>query len=84
MWTTTIKIPVSSKVTQDEEGYPTTVTQYREIPANIRSAQRGDQILAERYGFRADAVAEVLERNLYGLQRTGHSSSIPRPETHMS
>lgn len=67
MWTTTIKIPVSSKVTQDEEGYPTTVTQYREIPANIRSAQRGDQILAERYGFRADAVAEVLERNLYGL-----------------
>ena len=69
MWTSVIKIPVSSKTTQDAEGYPTTITQYREIPASIQSAQRGDQILGEQRGYSADAVVVVLERNLYGLPR---------------
>lgn len=67
MWTTTIKIPESSTVTQDAEGYPTTVTKYREIPASIQSAQRGDQILAEQRGYSADVVAVVMARNLQGL-----------------
>jgi hypothetical protein len=67
MWTHVIKIPVSSVVTQDAEGYPTTVTQYREIPASLQSAQRGDQILAEQKGYSADVVAVVMARNLYGL-----------------
>lgn len=67
MWTSIIKIPVSSEVTQDAEGYPTTVTQYRVIPANIQSAQRGDQILAEQKGYSADIVAVVMARNLQGL-----------------
>lgn len=67
MWTHVIKIPVSSVVTQDAEGYPTTVTQYREIPASLQSAQRGDQILAEQKGYSADVVAVVMARNLYDL-----------------
>lgn len=67
MWTTTIRIPESSEVTQDAEGYPTTVTQYREIPASIQSAQRGDQILADQKGYSADVIAVVMARNLYGL-----------------
>lgn len=69
MWTHVIRIPVSSTVTQDAEGYPTTVTQYREIPASLQSAQRGDQILAEQKGYSADVVAVVMARNLYGLPR---------------
>lgn len=69
MWTSVIKIPESSVVTQDAEGYPTTVTQYRSIPASIQSAQRGDQILAEQKGYSADVVAVVMGRNLHGLPR---------------
>lgn len=67
MWTKVIKIPVGSETTQDAEGYPTTVTTYREIPANFQSAQRGDQILAEQRGYSADVVAVVMARNLQGI-----------------
>lgn len=69
MWNRTIKIPVSSITTQDAEGYPTTQTVYRTIRANIQSASRNDQIVADQKGYSADIIATVMTRNLLGLPR---------------
>ena len=67
MWNQIIKIPVSAQTTQDAEGYPTTVTIYRTIRASFKSATRNDQIVADQKGYSADIIAEVMQRNLYGL-----------------
>ena len=67
MWNRTIKVPVSSVTTQDAEGYPTTTTVYRTIRANLQSASRNDQIVADQKGYSADIIATVMARNLAGL-----------------
>ena len=69
MWNRTIKVPVSAITTQDAEGYPTTETVYRTIRANLQSASRNDQIVADQKGYSADVIATVLARNLAGLPR---------------
>ena len=89
MWNRTIKIPVSTQTTQDAEGYPTSVTTYREnIPACFRDAMRSDQILAEQKGYSADVVVLVMARNLEGLppnwsrfidEFTGDEYELKRP-----
>lgn len=68
MWNRTIKIPLGSTVTQDDEGYPIRESTYLTgIPASVLSAGRQDQILADQKGYNADAVYVVLARNLYRL-----------------
>ena len=68
MMNRTIKIPITTATQQDEEGYPVKTTTYREnIPADMRSAQRSDQILADQKGYSADVVVHVMVRNLTGL-----------------
>lgn len=69
MWNRTIRIPVSTIETQDDEGYPTKETTYRTIRANFQSASRNDQIVADQKGYSADVIATVIARNLTGLPR---------------
>ncbi len=78
MWNRTIKIPVSSITTQDAEGYPTTETVYRTIRANLQSASRNDQIVADQKGYSADVIATVMARNLVGLPCNWSQFVVPQ------
>lgn len=64
MWNTSIKLPNTCEQKKDSEGFSETTYQYIEgIPANIRDSTRQDEIVADKYGYRADKIAEIMACN---------------------
>lgn len=64
MWNTSIKLPLSRDVTVDEEGFTKNTYRYMEnIPASIRDVGRQDEIVADKYGYRADKIVEIMACN---------------------
>lgn len=64
MWNTSVKLPNACAKKKDSEGFSEKSYHYIEgIPANIRDCTRNDEIVADKFGYRADKIVEILACN---------------------